>query len=156
MKKIYLFLMLMISGLLVNPVSATNPISQEAFGEIENLSIIDSDGSSIILKLNNWVKKTFNRAVDASKIKNLGLATLIVGIAALVSLFLGIQTPALFLVAFALAIIGDILAATTLMRTRKEKKEHKTARTIAWIGLVLSLLTGILPLVLFILILNSI
>lgn len=146
----------MVFGFLSSPLSATNPISQEAFSQRESVSNADSDGSSINLKVKNWAKKAFNRAVDATKIKNLGIATLLVGIASLASLFLGFLAPILFLVAFILAIAGDVLAALTLMRTGKERKEHKTARTMAWVGLILSLLTGILPLALFIIILASI
>ncbi len=108
-------------------------------------------------RLGKWVtKKIINAKITSSNTNALGITALIVGIACLVSLFLIFSFTWGWWLAFGLAILGDILSIITLVRTSKHKKDFKKARTFAWVGLIFSLLTGILPLTLFILILISI
>lgn len=140
---------------------ATHPISPSW---AENNTIENQEKSKINLaekilksKIGKWVIKKFSNAKITSKQMNtLGTVSLIVGAVSLISLFLIFTVTWGWWVAFGLAILGDILSIITLINTAGQKKDFKKARTLAWIGLILSLLTGLLPLTLFILILISI
>lgn len=155
MKNIFLLTFIFIlTGFI--PSHATNPISVEAFTESINAHDVDNQNQKWHVKVFSKVKRFFKEK-NPKVLKNLGITALAVGLLSLVALFsLSLIGPSAITIAFLLAIAGDILSIITLIRTARTGGEFRKVRIMAWIGLIASLLTGLLPLVLFILILISI
>ncbi len=154
MQKIKYFLIFFVFNISIQSGNTTNPISIEAFQQF-NISTETNTNISVFKQLQNWVKKQYRKALDANNIKKLGLVSLIAGILSLIALFAISVGSWVWVPAAILAIIGDILAIVTLLKTRNSKKENKLARRLAIWGLITSLLTGFLPLLLLVLVLIS-
>lgn len=155
MKKSISYLLLFFCFLFVQQANATNPISIEAYKSV-SIQKQDLEKTSFFSKVKERSQRFLNAALDPSKIRKLGLWSLLIGIASILAWGLvSIGGGWAFLLIAALAIAGDVLSIMTLWKTRKEKKDHRKARTMAWFGLILSLLTGLLPLLLFVIVLIS-
>ncbi len=152
--KIKIAILIFSLGFLTQPLMATNPISLESYEAFENREETKSKKMSLLTKAKQWFKAKMVGIMDGDRARKLGIASLILGLLALISLFsagvIGSAGPIL-MVFFALA--GDIISIMVLWQTRKEKKENKLARRFAWWGLITSLLAGLLPLSLLILVL---
>jgi len=122
-------------------LSATNPISVESYEELADKA---ESKQGIFSKAKKW----FKTAADKVKIKKLATAALILGIVSLagwVFIALGIGFGTMLIVMGILALAADILAIIVLVKTAKEKGEHKRSRKKAIWGLVTALLTGLIP-----------
>lgn len=91
---------------------------------------------------------------DLSLIKKARLS-LTFGLISFVLLFVGLIAPWLWIVAALAAILGDVFSILTLRKTRDNKKQYNRERKVATWGLVLSLLTGVIPLLLLLLVFLS-
>ncbi len=116
-------------------------------------------------KIKDWVKKIVSKRLlkttSDSKIKKFANLAIIFGVAAVVLLVItvlfGIQASVawLFIPTAIFAILGDIFAILTLRKSRHDKKSFQIERRRGVVGLVLSLLVGLLPLALLLLVLIS-
>lgn len=102
------------------------------------------------------VKSFFEKSDDKNISKN-AIAALIIGCLAffcMVSPLIGIGLWIWFIAAI-LATIGDILAIKALRRIKnsENKEDYKLEKRLARVGLILSLLTGLIPLAMLILVL---
>ena len=102
----------------------------------------------------------FTKSNNEKNISILALVSIILGALSVIGLVVGFiilligSTSGLFLLFTGLvALLGDIFSIATLIKIRKSKdpKEHSRSKHLAIIGLILSLLTGLLPLGLFLL-----
>lgn len=134
---------------------ATNPINIQAhFIEKESDKITQKNG--LLTKAKKWFDKKVAAVWDTEKARRMGLASLILGILSIGSWALLALTNGWILIAIVVfALAGDVLSIMTLWNTRTNKKENRTARGMAWFGLVFSLLTGLAPLALLGIILAS-
>lgn len=134
---------------------ATNPIAIEWIDGNETLTN-EKKQRTFFSKIKKWVQNKIIGAYSSQTLKKMGTIALIIGILSVAGwAFVGAAGPWLIAVIAILAIIGDILSIMTLWNTRKEKKEYRGTRRKAWIALILSLLTGILPLLALILLFAS-
>lgn len=141
-------------------ISAIHPINSDwvVENEVKKDEVDKKNGLERLFKtkVGKWIlKKIGNQEPDAKFIMNMAMWALIIGIASLVSLFSFTVWAYFWAIAFILAIIGDIISIRTLLLTRKNKSVYRKARTLAWLGLIASLLTGLLPLALLIIVLIS-
>jgi len=162
MKNLTTILTIVILGLSISSVHATNPISAEAFKE-QSLSTKTLAEHSIGGKFKLWIAKKVTRYINSStsemseaKINRLAKLALTLGVLSVLShsliFLIGFGS---FYVAFPLATMADILAFRVLNATSKNKAKYKKARGKAATGLALGLLSGLIPLGLFILVLAS-
>ncbi len=106
-------------------------------------------------KRKRWLKKYILKKIkkkskDETIMQNARLS-LFIGIFSLIFLVLGgVSSIWFFLAAAIAAIIGDILSIGTLLKIRKSEnpKDHRISKLMARGGLILSLLTGLIPLIL--------
>ncbi len=103
-------------------------------------------------KIAKQIKETDQQDLSITKKARLGL---IFGIVSILLLFVGLAALWLWLVAGVAAILGDIFSIIVLVKTKENKKLFKKERRMATWGLVLSLLTGIIPLSLLLLVVLS-
>ncbi len=148
-----------IIGLLI---FSTN-IEAKSFQNIEPINR-ESTGffKSIKGKWTKKIEKIFSKSRQKTtdeKIKKIGLLAFIVGVSSLLLLIVATiyLAPILFVFAGLAAIAGDILSIITLRRIKKsdDPRQHHLVKKLAISGLIFSLLTGVIPLVLLGLVLIS-
>lgn len=120
-----------------------------------------TEDSSLVVKkkkkpgvLKKWLVKRLTKKLQKqmdAKEKDPSLVSkaktgLIMGIVSFSLLILGLGAPSLFLLAGVAAILGDVFSIIVLSKTKGDKVRYKKQRRQATWGLILSLLTGILPL----------
>jgi hypothetical protein len=155
MNRLYVLLFFALAMCTCATVNATNPIGVQSHF-LENTSETESKNEGVFRKAKTWIKKKIAAEFSSDKALRYGRIALTLGILSLLSWALVALTNGwiLYLIV-AFAISGDIISIMTLWNTRRAKKENKKARRMAWWGLVFSLLTGLAPLVLFLLILAA-
>lgn len=147
-------LVLFLSFISYNSAHATDPISPE-WSEVAKEHKVEKVG--FFGKVKKWIKKKAEQIQEAWPIKKWAILGFIIGAVSLLGWVLISVVGGWFLwVMFFGAIAGDIISIYVLLKTAKAKKENKAARTWAIWGLILSLLTGLLPLALLILVLVSV
>ncbi|GLR17742.1 hypothetical protein [Portibacter lacus] len=155
MKKIILSLAFILVSLSQSSLLATNPISVEAFTEMQ-LAKDDIHGERLWVKAKTWLVKKWlkiGKKDSANGLSNLSVILGLASLAALITFFAG-GTALELLLTFATlaALIGIIMSIIVLQKTKKDKSSYKKERRKAWWGLVLSSVTILSLLVVFALI----
>lgn len=100
------------------------------------------------------LKKLFSKSSSDESIRPLATMALICGLLSIVGLFVGFfySLTVIIILAGVLALLGDIFAIQALRRIRNSEnpREYRGSRVAAIVGLVLSLLTGLIPLAIYI------
>lgn len=99
-------------------------------------------------------KNQNNQTASLNKLSNVGFTF---GLISFLGLFVGTfaASPFVLILAALCAIVGDVTSIIVLNRTKHAKEEFAQVRKKAKWGLALSLLTGLLPLLLFAILLLS-
>jgi hypothetical protein len=109
----------------------------------------------IIKRLTKKLQKQMDAKEKDPSLVSKAKTGLIMGIVSFSLLFIGLTAPWLFLFAAVAAILGDVFSIIVLTKTKGDKARYKKQRRKATWGLILSLLTGILPLALLLAVLIS-
>lgn len=168
MRYIIFLLVILISGSLADPVHAVNTVP---LSEVDVETIADSEVIGKVKKpkkmgfLKKWlikravkkIKKKIEKDPDFfDRQQDLAAISLGAGIISFLLLFAGLFNPIIWIVAAILAIVGDVLSIGVLHRTKDDKETYKRQRRMATWGLIFSLLTGVLPLALFVVFLATV
>lgn len=105
----------------------------------------------VLKKLNKIQKK-----IEKSSINKKANTSRILGIVSFLMLIVGIisgPSLAILVIAGLLAVGVDIMAISILKKTKNEKEKYKKERRVAKWGLTFSLLTGLIPLLAFLILL---
>lgn len=129
--------------------------------EVKSVTISDKIKNKSV-KVKSFFKQIFSKKSKSKSkdktIRNTAIAALIIGAISLVCLILPVVLVSvglwIWFVAALFAIIGDVLAIKALMKIKKSKneEEYRNEKRLAKVGLVLSLLTGLIPLVFLVLV----
>lgn len=142
MKKIVAFTLFLGLIFTIQTATATDPISVESYEEVFKKK---ETKKGYFKKVKQW----FKAAADQVKIKKLANLAFMLGGVSLsgwILISLGLGFTGMLLLMGLMALTADILAIFILIKTGKEKGDHKASRKKAIWGLVLGLLTGLIPL----------